>query len=486
MTSTEPASFQAHQQQKWLEQFQQASPQGRYDLLKDVLQAPQIFLEEEVLAYAVASVSQILGHSNLLAEQRALAALLSEKAPAVYAEIEGIQALVELQEALFENQIERLPALLEIWLKPGREVPPPFGLILKTLAYFGLAEEAAAFAAKIATHLGKKALAEDESLDFALEQHRIHQVFETLLHALQEGIDPDWNAFESGLRDLGIRSKQEQGFFREQLESSDKVQMNRLRTALSEGDPELALFHCRQVFGRWMYKHHRLNLFTSGDMAQHALEMWLNQAPEPLPAFEKLVRVKPEQVREYFEKLEYDPEWDLLDAFALLWGLPHVYDWLHDLGIVNPAQRDEVLQIIAELKPELIQRRENALWSYGFVHRWPRPLCIEASVFAAEAESFAQTHRATTPLSTNPEDSHLFDEEFPAIPDELVDSVGAMLEEQGPEVLEGLLKEIEEQMGHEAVGALLAALEEQGYLELEYEEEALGEVAYEELSPQKE
>lgn len=468
--TAEQLSFHAHRQKKWLEQFQQASPRGRYDLLKALLEEPVISLEHATLAYAVASVSQMLEHHNLLTEQRALAARLAERVPEVYAEIEGIQALVEMQDALFEQQPERISALFKIWLKPELHVPPPFTLILKNLAYYGQAEAAAQFATQIAARLGKKGLAEDDALDFAVEQHRIHQVFEALTHSLVEGLDPDWKAFEKGLRQLGIRSTQEQQFFREQFESSEKVQLTRLRTALSEEDPELALFHVRLLFSRWMYQHYRLNLLTGGDMAQHALEMWLNQAPEPLPALEKLIQVEASQIRAYYEQLEYDPEWDLLDAFVFLWGLPHVYDWLVDLGLCSVAQQNRVLAAVAELKTELMHRRENVLWSYSFVHRWPCPRSLSAADFQAEVQAFVRTRQIAHVLSTDPADARLFDQDFPEIPEELLDSVGAMLDEQGLAALDELLQEVEAQMGPEAVGALLTALEERGYLELEFEE----------------
>lgn len=468
--SSEPISFQAHKQEKWLEQFQQASPKGRYELLVQTLHEPVLALDTDVLSYAVASVSQMLGHNNLLAEQKQMLALLAEKAPASYAQIRGIQALIELQEVLFLEQPEKFDALFAVWLSPDLEVPPPYSLILKSLAYYGYPKAAAELSEKLSKKLGKKALEEDELLDFALEQHQIHYLFEQITHALQEGVDPPWKAFETGLRDLGIKSKQEQAFFREQWESSDKAQLNRLRTALADADPELALFHSRVLFSRWMYKHHRLNLFTGGDMIQHALEMWLTDAPSPFPALEKLVQIDEAKLLEYFERLEFDENWDLLDAFTLLWGLPHVYDWLVESGLCKPALRGQVMNWIEKLRPILIEQRHNALWGYDFVHRWPCPQGRDAAEFQAEAQKFAQTLNQSTPLSDNPEDSRHFDEDFPEIPEELVDSVGAMLEEQGVEVLDGLLKEIEEQMGHEAVGALLAALEAQGYLELNLED----------------
>jgi hypothetical protein len=474
---SEPISFQAHKQEKWLERFQQASPKERFEMLNQTLEEPVLPLDHEVLSYAVASVSQMLGHHNLLAEQKALVAKLENKAPESHAQVKGIQALVDLQEALFLNKPEAFDELFAIWLNPALEVPPPFPLILKNLAYYGYNGEAANLAQKLSAKMGKKALEEDELLDFALEQHRIHYLFEQIVHALQEGVDPDWAAFESGLRDLGIRSKQEQGFFREQWESSDKVQMSRLRTALIDGDPELSLFHSRVLFSRWMYKNHRLNLFTGGDMIQHALEMWLTNAPEPLPNLEKLVQIDEAQLEDYFERLELDPEWDLLDAFTLIWGLPHVYDWLVEMSICKPALRGQVMNFLDKLRPQLIDRRENALWGYDFVHRWPRPEGIEPADFELETKAFGLTLQQSTPLSENPEDSKFFDEGFPDIPPELVDSVGAMLEDKGIEILDGLLKEIEEQMGHEAVGALLSALEAQGYLELEYEDGEPNEAA---------
>ena len=450
----------------WLAGFVADSPQGRHERLLKALEQPAA-LPPDDLAYAVANVSQMLSHHNLIAEQKALAEQVATQVPAVHTQIASIFTLLELQEALADAEPERFPALFDIWL--NTEAQPPLALILKSLAYAGHAQAAGHYATTIANTLTKKQLAAADELDFALEQHRIHQIFETLLHSLEEGLDPDWEGFAQGLRQLGVRTKQEQAFFRDQLESSDKVQLGRLRNALQEGDPELALFHCRQLFGRWMYRHHRLDLFSSGDMVQQAFELWLQQAPEPLPALEKLVRISPEQIRDRYDMLEHEPDWDLLESFVLLWGLPYVYEWLEELGLCNARQREQVLASVRELQQDLITRRENALWNFSFVHRWPRPQHMSVADFEAEAERFRQTRHQSTPLSTRPEDSQFFDEPALELPEELLDSASAILAEQGVEALDALVHELEHQYGSEVVMALLLGLQERGLLELETE-----------------
>jgi hypothetical protein len=450
----------------WLADFRADSPQGRYERLLQALQHPT-GLSTDDLAYAVASVSQMLSHHNLISAQKALAHEVATQTPAVHAQVAGIFTLLELQEALADRQPERFAALFQFWLKA--EPLPPLALILKSLAYAGYAQAAGDYATTIASTLTRKQLEADDELGFALEQHRIHQIFETLLHSLEEGLDPDWEGFAQGLRQLGVRTKQEQAFFRDQLESSDKAQLSRLRNALQEGDPELALFHCRQLFGRWMYRRHRLDLFSSGDMVQQAFELWFQQAPEALPALEKLVRISPEQIRARYEMLEYEPDWDLLESLVLLWGLPHVYEWLEEIGLCNAHQREQVLASVLALRGELMARRENALWNFSFVHHWPRPQHVSAADFEAEAQRFCQTREQSTPLSTQPEDSLFFDEPTVEIPDELLDSVSTILAERGVEALDELIHELEHQLGPEAVDALLSGLQERGLLELETE-----------------
>ena len=93
------------------------------------------------------------------------------------------------------------------------------------------------------------------------------------------------------------------------------------------------------------------------------------------------------------------------EGFALVWGLPLVYEFLRDCGVLEPLVVAAAIAAVEALKQPLMERRSLYLWQFDFVHRWPRPECVSEAAFAAEAERFATTIDRAEPLSDNPDDA---------------------------------------------------------------------------------
>lgn len=58
------------------------------------------------------------------------------------------------------------------------------------------------------------------------------------------------------------------------------------------------------------------------------------------------------------------------EAFAVLWGMAYVYDFLFDRGVISDKLHIKFLQRIARLKGKMRNAYQDELWKYAFVDRW--------------------------------------------------------------------------------------------------------------------
>jgi hypothetical protein len=95
-------------------------------------------------------------------------------------------------------------------------------------------------------------------------------------------------------------------------------------------------------------------------------------------------------------------------GFAILWGLPYLYEFLLSTQIIDAKIYNKMIAITENLKPQLTKSLSRSLWQYSFVHRWQRPDCLGANDFHAEAAQFTATFTQSTPLSEQPTEQGMF------------------------------------------------------------------------------
>jgi hypothetical protein len=102
------------------------------------------------------------------------------------------------------------------------------------------------------------------------------------------------------------------------------------------------------------------------------------------------------------------------NAFALLWGIPYLYEFLRSQHVIQDSVYQEALSIAANLKAQLINVLSRSLWQYDFVHRWQRPEGIPSDVFVAESERFKSSLEQVEPLSDQPIERLSLKKPFPS------------------------------------------------------------------------
>ncbi|MEZ0368258.1 MAG: hypothetical protein ACAI44_04135 [Candidatus Sericytochromatia bacterium] len=439
----------------WHERFDAASPAGRVQLLRDALDQPRLALDEEDLTHAFATVGQILSRANQVDLQLALAARLERKAPEVYAWVQPVQDLQQLQADLFDGRDEKLPALIARGAELGTDAPPG---VLQTVLRFLIANGRTEQATHLAAQLRDPT---DQETFVAARLIELDAAREAVLRQLLAGKAVDWKAFAARLKRLDL-SKQNIRNEQESLSLPPEGMFGHWLLAHSE-EPDVAIEWALVAFCRWLLAQYGMAFALGRELLVQAYRFW-DWNGEQRWLNEK-VSFSRKQLRDYLEQPGAVTGMDQLDLMLLLSGLPYVCEWLESTGLITTKQRQQSLAHLAAVKPAILDKLGVQLWHYAFVYRWPAPVSVDPTARAAEARRFAAARKQTLPLSEKPEDSRRFDEPpvIPGtgVPDEIFAPLLGMLAEQDPrsiEILEALADRLSPQQMVK-ITALIDAIE---------------------------
>lgn len=294
-----------------------------------------------------------------------------------------VQSRLQLQAALCRQDRDALPELIEqILAQEAGLTGEALQQLLCELAYFGYAGLAAELAVAIEAQLGPSLQEQDEVLAFALEQH---QVF--------AAIENDWrhppadnSAFLAALQIADIEDPEDLAVLLDLRDAPAQTQMGRLKQRLRERKLDEGLLSAQMAFGRHMLETYGTPLFTSAAMLEQAFGLWQLAPEKGRPEFDKWFKIKAEDFDAWCQELAQE---EPLDAFVLLWGLPHVCDWLLSQNLIQILTQRHIMELLPSIRQHLMQTQGDSLWTYGFVAGWPRPQSVSAEEFEAEASKFA-------------------------------------------------------------------------------------------------
>ncbi|MFD0714126.1 hypothetical protein [Paenibacillus sp. GCM10027626] len=72
------------------------------------------------------------------------------------------------------------------------------------------------------------------------------------------------------------------------------------------------------------------------------------------------------------------------ETFAVLWGMPYVYDFLFERNVISEKLHINALRQVARLKTKMRNAYRDELWKYAFVDRWPAADYVEREFLETE------------------------------------------------------------------------------------------------------
>lgn len=439
----------------WYQDFESASPRQRHQMLRDQLQSGSPQLTDDLLEYAVAAVNQMLTRHNLLDELSELGRLLAGKHPEITARIQPVLNMAALDQALFDGQAEPLPELIAGFTGYGGELPDELWMtLLDRLSFYGQTEVSDQLARALWERLAPTRGDEDVLLVSRLREQLLLSAIQT--YWLSPQGEADKAAFDTVIASLGEQDPELLDIMYQQRDADSDTQLALVLEKFKKRATFSAVHNAQMAFARWALAEQGLNLYTSCEIASHAVMLWRMNADrdEPNLSLEQLVALTHDQLDEYFQALDEDTGLGLDGMVLFAWGMPLVLKWLHQLGLMPAEDLQGHAEVLSEMRTAIVEAAGTVLWSYGFARNWPGN--------RQEAALFEASRHSSVPLSDDPADSALYDEDDEISEEELMafmsDQLAGLSSEQRGQVMAMLADEF----GPEAGAQLEQLLGQQG------------------------
>ncbi len=395
---------------QWYDEYDDASPKQQYALVREAIAQPipVEFAEAIDLGMVLVEVYDLLANNNQVEEVLAFTATLQQHNPDIFqGEFQYFDKYSVLY-GLFHGQIDAVSnALVRYRANPVQGIEELIEL-LYSLEFYGALEPLLDLCAAVYEPIAiSPDIIRGAEIDFGAIW--VNHQFEQTYRRIQQGEAIDWKALSNELSVYGFKNNTQ---VRNELEQG-------LTTPTAPNPEFLHRFkRNRQSALR------RLSLGFSREMLTQQMSFVCSQAIWTcvIDALEWRERpqAKLNQPNRYFAITETELDAYLAkrimgllssryaEGFALIWGIPLVYEFLASQQIVETDTAEEAIAAATALKLFLTKACSSFLWQLDFVHRWPRPQCVSEPEFAAEAEQFRATITQAEPLSDDPEDHESF------------------------------------------------------------------------------
>ncbi|KAI9133891.1 hypothetical protein ON05_011685 [Acaryochloris sp. CCMEE 5410] len=233
----------------------------------------------------------------------------------------------------------------------------------------------------------------------------IMNLFEQAHHQLQQGETIDWIKMGADAAKFGFENTSKK---RQEVAThlTKDLQVSPDLGKAFKSNQDLVLRHLLLEFCRYMYCQQQMSFVCSELLWSTVLDC-CNRQERPkkqLTQPDNYFSISQQTIDKYVGQLVGG----LLSkrqaqGFAVLWGIPYVYEFLLNKGIILEKTYQQAIEASTALKGFLIKGFQQSLWEYNFVHCWQRPAQVSAEEFAAETEQFVKSIKQVEPLSEEPQ-----------------------------------------------------------------------------------
>ncbi|MFW6223001.1 MAG: YecA family protein [Bacteroidota bacterium] len=144
-------------------------------------------------------------------------------------------------------------------------------------------------------------------------------------------------------------------------------------------------------FCRYMYEKN-VPFYLSAIIWDEMLELWEEFSSFDESDISSYFQIKYDDFEEYLSRFFFGYIYEKSqEMVAYLWGSVYVYDFLHNFGIISKEDHARFISTNKVFKGKIIAQFFNKLWTYNFVHLWPKPDSISEAEFEAEHRIFIKS-----------------------------------------------------------------------------------------------
>ncbi len=393
---------------KWYDQYIESSVKQQYQMLLDIMQQPlsQDFLESTDMDDLLIAMSDELNSNNLIDEHLTLIQLVQQQQPKLYKKEFVYYDNFLATYYLYTKQHDLLKnALIRFKKYPANDLEQ-FWAVLNLLSFYEQSEIAVDLCQsiyKLVKNNSKLISGAEDELAWLI----VTNLMEKAYQRNQQGEDIDWKKFNTELQKYGY--------------GEDKDWLEDIKYALTnEFNKEqcLSRFKQKKLQGRafnilsttfYIYiKQEKQMSFVCSQAMWEAIfdflgnrDLNFKQSANPNTFF----KFSKKDLESYLaQKLSGFLSMRQAQAFATLWGITYLYDFLLSTGIIRDQVHSKIINITNQLKAELLEKFRNSwqLWRYDFINRWQPDSNSDSSELATQAQFFTDSFAHSEPLSDKP------------------------------------------------------------------------------------
>ncbi|KAF3890670.1 MULTISPECIES: hypothetical protein [Nostocales] len=394
--------------QQWCKNYEAASAKDKHLLMVEALEnaIPPRAIEECDLGMLLVELVDEIDSNNLISDALALIEKVQHQQPDLYArEFQYLDSL-RVKYYLFSKQPELLRSCLAQFKNdPVSGIDRMMSSVIEYLRFYGATREIVDLCKSTYQPIknSREVLpgTEDELAGVILID-----LMETVYRELQQGGAVDWDAFGDAAKQYVTEEPQLWiAEVRRNLTKEIEINQQFFTDFKSEQKRDDNLRALSLAFSIYMAAQKQVSFITSqriwGSVFEFlsARELPRNELGYPDRFFTFSEETLDKHIAQLIGGLLSDGQ---VEAAAVLWGIPYVYDFLLNKQVIGQAIHQEVIAVTSVLKPKMIEVFERYLWQLDFVHRWLPPDSVVEADFTAEAALFASSIEKVTPLATEP------------------------------------------------------------------------------------
>ncbi|NJO40372.1 MAG: hypothetical protein HC769_02085 [Cyanobacteria bacterium CRU_2_1] len=385
----------------WYTAYEAASAKQQYDMLLEAIAQPLSpeLIEELDLGMILLVMRDELVNNNLLDQAIHFIQTLQEKQPDLYQQEFPFFDNLLVEYYLFHNQPEQArSALMRFMINPADDIDQTLAVLdyLKFYDATDLAVELSSAAYEPVRTSSKVLPGVEIEFSRVILNHQIQQAY----RSLKNGEVIDWDAFLAEAVKYGYENTLKWVNEIHHHLISD-IESNPEFLTQFKRDRDAVLRALSTEFCRSMLEQKQTSFVCSYALWQELVHFLESR---------DLPRKQLSQPDLYFTIHQSDLDryvaqkiGGLLSTqqavgFAILWGIPYIYDWLQSKQMIQDEVYKQAIAVATALKTQLVEGFKP-LWKYNFIHRWLPPDSIPTTEFDAETKEFAASLDQVTPLS---------------------------------------------------------------------------------------
>lgn len=390
--------------EQWSTNYENASAEQQYELLLQAIAQPLSpdLVEEIDLGMLLIEMRDALVSHNLIDQAIQLIHTLQQRQPRVYAQEFAYLDDIVVKYYLYREEPDHARvALQQFMAAPAEDIDQTLSLLdyLKFYNQPDLAVDFCRTAYEPVAESSNVLPGTELELSDVVVHHRIQQAYEQM----QAGQRLDIEAFQADMATFGFDDSPD---WIQEISHDLNTDVCASPEFLTEfkRDRARAVRHLLTNFCRVMWEQKQVSFVCSGAIWETVFDfLERRQLPrKQLAQPDSYFTFTAKSLEEWTaQKIGGFLSMQQARGFALLWGLPYIYDWLLSKQLIRDAAYQTAIETVNRLKAQLTKDFPQ-LWQYDFVHRWQRPDSLSETEFADEVKRFASSLDQVTPLSSEP------------------------------------------------------------------------------------